>query len=112
MQSREDKEEIKNWEKIKNCRQAEMLGVGECDACKEHDECWGGKMKVGILTDTELNEAFDGAFSKPVNFNHKPTPEDLLTIRLRAVAQAQHDKEWEKLKDKVEVSDVSSLDVR
>ena len=38
------------------------------------------------LTDEALNEAFDGAFDKPMNLDHKPTTEEIFTIRLRAVA--------------------------
>ena len=42
-----------------------------------------------LLSDEEINKAFDEAFDKPISFDHKPTPEEIITIRLRAVAQAQ-----------------------
>jgi hypothetical protein len=45
--------------------------------------------KPELLTDEEINKAFDSAFDKGVYFDHKPTVEEILTIRLRAVAQAQ-----------------------
>ena len=45
-----------------------------------------------ILSDEELNKAFKGAFDKPVYYDHKPTPDEIMTIRLRAVAQAQLNK--------------------
>ena len=44
-----------------------------------------------ILDDVEINRAFDNAFDKPVLLDHKPTPDEIITIRLRAVAQAQVD---------------------
>ncbi len=40
------------------------------------------------LSDEELNKAYDGAFDKPMDFDHKPTADELHTIRLRAVSQA------------------------
>lgn len=43
------------------------------------------------LSDEELNKAWDNAFEKPINFDHKPTGDELLTIRLRAVAKAQRE---------------------
>ena len=42
-----------------------------------------------LLSDVEINKAFDEAFDKPISFDHKPTPEEIITIRLRAVAEAQ-----------------------
>ena len=42
-----------------------------------------------LLTDEELNRAWDDAFDTPVNFDHRPTGDEILTIRLRAVAKAQ-----------------------
>ena len=44
------------------------------------------------LTDEEVDRAFDGAFDKPMNFDHKPTQEEILLIRLKAVAEAQINK--------------------
>ena len=38
------------------------------------------------MTDKELNAAFEGAFDKGIFLDHKPTAEELHTIRLRAVA--------------------------
>lgn len=50
-----------------------------------------------LLTDKELNEAFDNAFDAPVYFDHKPTGEEIFTARLRAVAQSQLNKvNWER----------------
>ncbi len=40
------------------------------------------------LTDEKLNKAFDSAFDAPLYLDHKPTPDDLITLRLKAVAQA------------------------
>ncbi len=45
--------------------------------------------KPPLLSDEEINKAFDEAFDTPISFDHKPTPEEIITIRLRAVAQAQ-----------------------
>jgi len=42
-----------------------------------------------ILSDSELMNAWENAFEKGIYFDHKPTPEDIITLRLRAVAQAQ-----------------------
>jgi hypothetical protein len=43
--------------------------------------------KPALLTDEEINKAFDSAFDKDVYFDPKPTTEEILTIRLRSVAQ-------------------------
>ena len=43
--------------------------------------------------DEEIQSAFDEAFDKPVYLDHEPTPEEIILIRLRAVAQAQHQKD-------------------
>lgn len=51
--------------------------------------------KPEILNDEEVNKAWDGAFDKPINFDHKPTAEEMFTIRLKAVAQVQRDKDSE-----------------
>ncbi len=40
------------------------------------------------LTDEEINKTFEGAFDKPVDFDHKPTMDEILTLRLKAVEQA------------------------
>ena len=48
-----------------------------------------------IITDEQINRAFDGAFDKPLYFDYKPTEEEIITIRLRAVAQAQLDADKE-----------------
>ncbi len=48
--------------------------------------------KPPFLSDEEINSAFDKAFDSPINFDHKPTLEEIMLIRLRAVAQAQWDK--------------------
>ena len=42
-----------------------------------------------LLSDEETNKAFDNAFDKEVFFTHEPTVEEIITIRLKAVAQAQ-----------------------
>ena len=42
-----------------------------------------------LLTDEELNKAWDDVFDIPMNFDHYPTAEEIFTIRLRAVAKAQ-----------------------
>jgi hypothetical protein len=39
------------------------------------------------LTNSEIRVAFDGDFGK-VNFDHKPTPEEILLIKLKLVAEA------------------------
>ena len=51
-----------------------------------------------LLTPEEILKAFDGDF-EPVEFNHKPTPEEVLVIKLRLVAQNQLDKVLAKLRD-------------
>jgi len=43
--------------------------------------------KPEIPSDKELNKAFDDTFAKPVNFDHKPTKEEIFTLELRAVSQ-------------------------
>ena len=45
--------------------------------------------KPPLLSDEEINKAFDEAFDKPIYLDHEPTPEEIITIRLRAVAQTQ-----------------------
>lgn len=47
------------------------------------------KVKLRGLTPEEVNKAFDNAFDQPINLDHKPSPEEILTIRLEAVAVAQ-----------------------
>jgi len=44
------------------------------------------------LTPEEIDKAFDGAFDKPIEFDHKPTPDEIILIRLKAVAQTQLNK--------------------
>ena len=41
-----------------------------------------------LLKPEELNKAFDGDFGE-VQFDHKPTAEDIFLIKLKLVAQAQ-----------------------
>ena len=48
-----------------------------------------------VPSDEELNKAFDGAFDKPVNFYYKPTPEEIVNIRFRAIAQKALDECYE-----------------
>ena len=45
-----------------------------------------------ILTDEELNKAFDDTFEKGMDFDHKPSPEEIFTLQLRSVALAQEAK--------------------
>ena len=47
------------------------------------------KDRPPLLSDEELNKAFDSAFDEPVDFDHEPTPEEVINIRFRAIAQAQ-----------------------
>ena len=47
--------------------------------------------KPKVLSDEKINTAFDGAFDTPIELDHKPTPKEIILIRLRAVAQAQLD---------------------
>ena len=42
-----------------------------------------------VLSDKEILAAFDGDFK--VDFDHKPTMEDIFLIKLRLVAKAQRD---------------------
>ena len=42
-----------------------------------------------LLSDEALNQVFNNAFDKPVSLDHKPTVDEIFTIRLRAVAQTQ-----------------------
>ena len=45
--------------------------------------------ELKVLSDERLNETWNNTFDIPVNFDHKPTVEEIFTLRLRAVAQAQ-----------------------
>ncbi len=54
-----------------------------------------------ILSDKELNDAWDNAFETPISFDHKPTADEIFTLRLRAIAQAQLDRTLRELDDKV-----------
>lgn len=47
--------------------------------------------ELTLLLVTEIQYAYDHAFDRPVSLDHKPTYEEVLLIRLRAVAQAQLD---------------------
>jgi len=47
------------------------------------------KYQDALLTDKEIKEAWDNAFEKGINFDHKPAVDELFQIKLRAVAQAQ-----------------------
>lgn len=38
-----------------------------------------------MLTDEQIWAAWDNAFDKPVNFDHKPTPDELILFRIKAV---------------------------
>ncbi len=49
------------------------------------------RTKPPILSEEAINKAWDDAFDKPVMLDHKPTADEILTIRLRMVAQAQRD---------------------
>lgn len=42
-----------------------------------------------LLPDDQIMKAFESAFDEDVYFDHKPTPDEILLIRLRAVAKAQ-----------------------
>ena len=55
--------------------------------------------KLKVLEDSELNRALDNAFDVPINFDHKPTAEEIITIRLRAMAQAQLSRTIKDIKD-------------
>jgi len=41
--------------------------------------------KLTVLNDEEINQAFDSDFGE-VHFDHKPTPEEIMLIKLRLVA--------------------------
>ena len=41
--------------------------------------------KEGNMTDEELLKAWDNAFAEPVYFDHTPTADDILILRLRYV---------------------------
>ncbi len=45
--------------------------------------------KEALLSPEECFHAYDDAYDKPVNFDHKPTPEEIFNIQLQAVARAQ-----------------------
>lgn len=47
--------------------------------------------EMPVLGDDEINTAFEEAFAKPIYLAHKPTPEEILLIRLKAIAKAQRD---------------------
>ena len=40
------------------------------------------------LTDKQIWEAWDNAFEKDVYFDHKPTPEEIMLVRIKAVLKA------------------------
>lgn len=42
-----------------------------------------------LISDKELLETWEDAFDNPVYFDRKPTVDDYILVRLRAVAQAQ-----------------------
>jgi len=44
-----------------------------------------------LLSDEKLNQAWDNTFATPVNLDHKPTPEEIFNLQLRAVAQASQE---------------------
>ncbi len=46
-------------------------------------------MKLTLLPLTQIKEAWDNAFDKPVNLDRRLTADDILTVRLTAVVQAQ-----------------------
>ena len=48
--------------------------------------------KEAKLTEEETDEAWDNAFDTPIEFDHKPTMEEIIAIRLKAVNQAQLEK--------------------
>lgn len=56
--------------------------------------------ELPLISDEELNKAFDGAFDKAINFDHKPTPEEIVTLRFRAIAQAQRDHDMKTIGEK------------
>jgi len=41
------------------------------------------------LTEREINKAFENTFEEPMDFDHKPTADELFTIQLNSVSQAQ-----------------------
>ncbi len=49
--------------------------------------------ELPVLNREEIMKAFESAFDKGIYLNHKPTEEDFIYIRLRAVAQRDADKE-------------------
>ena len=54
-----------------------------------------------MADDKELLDAWGNAFDKPIYFDHKPTEEELLLIRLKAVVAIAKSKEREKVARKV-----------
>lgn len=42
-----------------------------------------------LLTPEQIDKAFEDAFEKPITFDHKPTPDEIFALKLKAVAQAQ-----------------------
>jgi len=46
------------------------------------------------LTDEEIMEAWDNAFDKDIYFDHKPTPEGILLVRIKAVLKEVDDREY------------------
>jgi len=41
-----------------------------------------------MLTDKQIWEAWDKTFDTPVDFDHKPTPDEILLVRIKAVLKA------------------------
>ena len=54
-----------------------------------------------LLTDKEINSAFDGDFGE-IYFDHKPTADEIMLIKLRLVAKAQLAKDQQHEQARVE----------
>ena len=52
-----------------------------------------------MLTDKQLLEAWDNAFDSSIAFYHKPTAEDILLVRIKAVLKAQRGEIKKELED-------------
>ena len=56
------------------------------------DEAFREQERQMKLTDKEILEAWESAFDKPISFYHKPTADDILLIRIKAVLVAEEKK--------------------
>jgi hypothetical protein len=50
-------------------------------------------VKHTVISDKEIQKAWDATFEKGIYLDHKPTADDLIKLRMKAIGQAQVDKD-------------------